>query len=208
MGMAARIIDRFNRRLRRAAMTAAVMAAAVYVLGFIVFAAQLDRHAPDSVEAADAIVALTGGEGRLAEAVKLLDDGKGARLLITGVHPEVKPASLKKALNTPSAKFDCCVDLGRQAEDTIGNATETAQWVRTHGYHSIILVTSTYHMPRAELELKRTMPDVAITPYPVVQGTLHLDGWWDFPGTTRLLVSEYTKYILTYVHARPLLRAS
>jgi uncharacterized SAM-binding protein YcdF (DUF218 family) len=63
-------------------------------------------------------------------------------------------------------------------------------------------------MPRAELELKRTMPDVAITPYPVVQGTLHLDGWWDFPGTTRLLVSEYTKYILTYVHARPLLRAS
>lgn len=208
MGITARLIDRLNRRLRRAAMTAVITALAFYAVGFVVFAARLDRQPPENIEPADAIVALTGGEGRLSEAVKLLDEGKGARLLITGVHPEVKPASLKKALNAPSAKFDCCVDLGRQAEDTIGNATETAQWVHTHNYRSIILVTSTYHMPRAELELKRTMPNVAITPYPVVQGTLHLDGWWDFPGTTRLLVSEYTKYILTYVHARPLLRAS
>lgn len=208
MSTALGIMDRIKRRLRRAAVMLVALLAAGYALGFIVFVAKLDRHAPFDVSPADAIVALTGGEGRIAEAVKLLDDGKGARLLITGVHPEVKLSALKKAVHSPSDKFDCCVDLGRQAEDTIGNATETATWVRVHKYHSIILVTSTYHMPRAALELQRTMPDIAITRFSVVQGTLHLDGWWDFPGTTRLLASEYTKYLLTLAHARPLLRAS
>jgi uncharacterized SAM-binding protein YcdF (DUF218 family) len=185
-----------------------VAAIAFYVAGFVIFAAKLDRRPPEDVPVADAIVALTGGEGRIAEAVKLLDDGKGARLLITGVHPEVKLASLKKAVRAPATKFDCCVDLGRQAEDTIGNASETAAWVRSHHYRSIILVTSTYHMPRAALELGRAMPGVSITPFPVVQDTLHLDGWWDFPGTTRLLISEYSKYLLTLAHARPLIRAA
>ncbi|MES1989956.1 MAG: YdcF family protein [Pseudomonadota bacterium] len=203
-----RITAHIRQRIRRAVTTFVFSAVTLYMLGFIIFAASLDRHAPSDVTAADAIVALTGGEGRITEAMKLLDDGKGARLLITGVHPEVKSGTIKNTVNVPSAKFDCCVDLGRQAEDTIGNATETASWVRTHGYRSIILVTSTYHMPRAALELRRAMPGVTITPFPVVQGTLHLDGWWDFPGTTRLLLSEYSKYILTLIHARPLLRAA
>jgi uncharacterized SAM-binding protein YcdF (DUF218 family) len=200
-------LDSLRRRLLRALASVACLAIALYVAGFVIFAARLDRHPPGEVPVADAIVALTGGEGRIAEAVKLLDDGKGARLLITGVHPEVKLSSLKKAMRSPSSKFDCCVDLGRQAEDTIGNASETAAWVRRHDYHSIILVTSTYHMPRAALELGRAMPGVTITPFPVVQDTLHLDGWWDFPGTTRLLISEYSKYLLTLAHARPLMRA-
>lgn len=201
------VLDKFRRKLARGLFSLAGLLAALYVAGFVLFAAKLDRRPPNEVPLADAIVALTGGEGRIAEAVKLLDDGKGARLLITGVHPEVKLAALKKTVRSPSAKFDCCVDLGRQAEDTIGNASETAAWVRRHGYHSIILVTSTYHMPRAVLELGRAMPGVSITPFPVVQDTLHLDGWWDFPGTTRLLISEYSKYLLTLAHARPLMRA-
>ncbi len=196
-----------KRRLSRGLVAFAGLLATLYVLGLVVFAAELDRKPPEDVPVADAIVALTGGEGRIAEAYKLLEDGKGARLLITGVHPEVKLASLKHMVHGPAAKFDCCVDLGREAEDTIGNASETAGWVRRHNYRSIILVTSTYHMPRATLELRRTMPGVSITPFPVVQETLHLDGWWDFPGTTRLLISEYSKYLLTLAHARPLMHA-
>jgi uncharacterized SAM-binding protein YcdF (DUF218 family) len=205
--MAQKFFDRIKHRLRRAVVMLAALFVGLYVFGLIIFAAELDRHPPADVAKADAIVALTGGEGRIAEAVKLLDDGKGERLLITGVHPEVKRTTLMKAVNAPSTKFNCCVDLGRQAEDTIGNATETAAWVRAHKYHSIILVTSTYHMPRASLELRRTMPDVVITPFPVVQNTLHLDGWWDFPGTSKLLISEYSKFLLTYIHARPFLHA-
>lgn len=207
MSTAPSLIDRIKKKVRRTALVAAALFVAAYALGLVAFAASLDRHPPTDIATADGIVVLTGGEGRIAKAVKLLNDGKGQRLLITGVHPEVSLASLKKALHSKSDKFDCCIDLGRQAEDTIGNATETAAWVHKHNYRSIILVTSTYHMPRASLELKRAMPDIVITHFPVVQGSLHLDGWWDFPGTTRLIVSEYTKYILTLIHARPLLRS-
>jgi uncharacterized SAM-binding protein YcdF (DUF218 family) len=195
-----------RRRLGRALSGAVLLALAAYVVGFVVFAAELDRQPPVDVPVADGIVALTGGEGRISEAYKLLEDGKGRRLLITGVHPEVKLASVRKMIAGPADRFDCCVDVGRQAENTIGNASETAAWVSVHRYKSIILVTSTYHMPRATLELRRAMPGISITPYPVVQDTLHLDGWWDFPGTTKLLVSEYSKYLLTLAHARPLLR--
>lgn len=195
-----------RRRIARGLTGIVGLALTAYVVGFFVFAAELDRRPPDDVPVVDGIVALTGGEGRITEAYKLLVDGKGQRLLITGVHPEVKIGTVRRMIAGPAGKFDCCVDVGRQAENTIGNANETAEWVRTHQYRSIILVTSTYHVPRATLELKRAMPGISITPFPVVQDTLHLDGWWDFPGTTKLLVAEYSKYLLTLAHARPLLR--
>ena len=114
---------------------------------------------------ADGIVALTGGPDRITVAYRLLDEGKGMRLLITGVHPDVTPISLKNIVPGDAEKFDCCVDLGRMAENTIGNAAETADWVRRNDYRSVILVTSTYHLPRARLELRRAMPTVEIVAY-------------------------------------------
>ncbi len=95
------------------------------------------------------------------------------------------------------------MEVGHRAENTIGDATETADGVKQRDYRSIILVTSTYHLPRAQLELGRAMPGVEISPYPVFQDTLHLDGWWAYPGTTRLLISEYTKYLLTLTYGQP-----
>ena len=70
------------------------------------------------------------------------------------------------------------VDLGYQATDTIGNARETAHWAKTYGYHSLILVTSDFHMPRALLELKAAMPDAWIIPYPVRTSDLDAHHWW------------------------------
>jgi uncharacterized SAM-binding protein YcdF (DUF218 family) len=192
-----------GQRLMRSAVGLAALVAAIYVGGFFLFTAELERTPPADLPPADGIVALTGGPDRITAAYKLLDDGKGARLLITGVHPDVTAASLKKIVPGDASKFDCCVDLGRMAENTIGNATETADWVRTNNYRSIILVTSTYHLPRARLELHRAMPGVEISPFPVFQDTLHLDGWWAYPGTTRLLISEYTKYLLTLTYGQP-----
>ena len=178
----------------------------LWALGFALFALTLPRPAADDRQT-DAIVVLTGGKGRLERGVALLARHKAQRLFVSGTQRTVRKKELALRTHMPEALFDCCVDLGREAEDTIGNASETAGWVRQHNYRSIILVTSTYHMPRAALELRRTMPGVSITPFPVVQDTLHLDGWWDFPGTTRLLISEYSKYLLTLAHARPLLHA-
>lgn len=195
--------QKIGQRALRIAVGFTALLAAAYVAGFFLFTAGLDRTPPVEMPAADGIVALTGGPDRITAAYKLLEAGKGSRLLITGVHPDVTTASLKEIVPGKAAKFDCCVDVGHMAENTIGNATETAEWVRDRHYRSIILVTSTYHLPRARLELGRAMPGVEIRPFPVFQDTLHLDGWWAYPGTTRLLISEYTKYLLTLTYGRP-----
>lgn len=194
--------ERIRQRVVRAGIGMAMLLGIAYVAGFFIFTAALERTPPAEMQTADGIVALTGGPDRITVAYRLLEQGKAGRLLITGVHPDVTAASLKKIVPGDASKFDCCIDIGYMAANTVGNAAETADWVRERNYRSIILVTSTYHLPRAKLELGRAMPGVEIMPFPVFQDTLHLDGWWAYPGTTRLLVSEYTKYLLTLAYGR------
>jgi uncharacterized SAM-binding protein YcdF (DUF218 family) len=50
-------------------------------------------------------------------------------------------------------------------------------------------------MPRALAELGRAMPTVVLIAYPVIDKNVHLDHWWTYPGTTKLLMSEYLKYL-------------
>ena len=63
--------------------------------------------------------------------------------------------------------FECCVDIGYEAQDTPGNADETMHWAADQGFSKLIIVTSSYHMPRSLTELGRVMPDVRLVPYPV-----------------------------------------
>jgi len=77
----------------------------------------------------------------------------------------------------------------------MGNALETAQWMRRRGYHSLRLVTSWYHMPRSLVDFRRAMPDVAIIPHPVFSDQVTQARWWSRHGTASLLISEYAKYL-------------
>ena len=115
---------------------------------------------------------------------------------MTGVNRTTARDKLKSYMgkNAPSL-FDCCVDLGREAQDTIGNAQETASWVVNHGYTSVIVVTASYHMPRALTELRYAVPGCELIPYPVFTDSVRLSDWWRWSGTTRLLAFEYTKYL-------------
>ena len=91
--------------------------------------------------------------------------------------------------------YDCCVDLGFEAEDTVGNARETAEWVRSHDYQSLIVVTSDYHMPRAMLELRAALPGVQLIAYPVRSVELDAGHWWRSKSNARFIVIEYSKYL-------------
>jgi len=149
----------------------------------------------DPAAAADGIAVLTGGVSRIDEAMKLLANGKAKRVLITGVNRTTTKEELKKLASQGGQYFACCVDIDKEARNTIDNATETAEWVALHQYGSVIVVTSNYHMPRALAELGRVMPGVSLVPYPVVDNNVHVARWWTYPGTTRLLLSEYLKYL-------------
>ena len=184
-----------RRRLRWGRLFLVVAAALLllYAVGFSLFLSHLPAPYEGSAKA-DAIVALTGQGGRLGPAVSLLEQGDGQRLLITGVNRLTSRRALKAFLHGGDA-FDCCADLGFAALDTIGNAQETARWVRAHGYRSLIVVTADYHMPRSLIEFAAQMPEVRLVPYPVaVDAPRNLS--WD---AVKRLNGEYVKYVASLV---------
>jgi len=181
--------------LKYATLTALVLCFA-FVGGFALFASHVSNMAvPEDPEAADAIIVLTGGQSRIDAAIDLLKSGKGARLLISGVNPSASSEALRRAAGADRNLFKCCVDIDRAALDTIGNAEESAKWLREHDYDSVILVTNNYHMPRSLLEMHRLLQNARLDPYPVVNSRLDNGGWMAKPDALRVLFTEYTKYL-------------
>jgi len=174
-----------------------LVAILVYCVGFLVFAMTLPRRAV-SVVKADAIVTLTGGDSRLDTAVRLLEQGRAKRLLITGVHPSITKPEIKQVAHG-GPRFDCCVDLDFAAEDTRENAAEAAIWMRSNRFRSLILVTANYHMPRSLAEFSADMPNVKLIPYPVEPEGIDFSRWWRNPHAVRLLHAEYAKYLASLV---------
>lgn len=189
------------RRLRLALGFGAAVVV-VSVIGFFVFLNQLPQSEVKPWRDADGIVVLTGGSSRVSDAMELLAVGYGKRLLISGVHPTNGAADIQRSLPESQPLLRCCVDLDHSAINTRSNAVETRRWVRERGFHSLIVVTSNYHMPRAIVELSHAMPDVALIPFPVVGDKWNDDPWWTSGAAFRLLLREYAKYIVAEVRVR------
>ena len=170
----------------------------IWTAGLFAFGARVARStpAPDPGHA-DGIVALTGPSTvRIAAAMKLLEDGKGGRLLVSGVNRRTTRADIRSISKAPGRLYDCCVDLGFSAVDTRGNARETSAWARTYEFHRLIVVTADYHMPRAALELKGALPDVQIQPFPVATDEIDARNWWRTGEGVRRMTFEYCKYLV------------
>jgi uncharacterized SAM-binding protein YcdF (DUF218 family) len=160
--------------------------AILYVLGFALFAVTLGKPAPADAPKVDAIVAITGGKGRIEHAVSLLANGKARRLLIAGADPAVRKIDLVHRLGGKRKMFECCVDLGSESVDTRSNAEEAKRWIERHRYRSIRLVTSDWHMRRARYEFNRQL-DSSVKVIPDAVRTEPNFG---------TLFAEYNKYLL------------
>ena len=174
--------------------------ALVWLAGLFAFADRIQRSTPAATpEAADGIVTLTGpaSSERMPAAVGLLMQSLGRRVLVSGVNRGVTREQLRGYTGAVRRVYDCCVDLGFTALDTVGNARETAEWAKAMRFSSLIVVTSDYHMPRAMLELRAVMrpPAWRLQPYAVPTPELKSRRWWRSPGAARLLVVEYCKYL-------------
>jgi uncharacterized SAM-binding protein YcdF (DUF218 family) len=183
------------------AFTLGLASAVIGVAGFFVFLTSLERVEPYAVRRADGVVALTGGADRIGDAVLRLGQGGGQRLLISGVAPDVTAEKL--AARSPELRrwLHCCIDLGHAARNTVGNAKEIRHWAGTHGYRSLLVVTSSYHMPRSLVELRRQLPDIELIPAPVVTAKLQAMDFWQHPHLLRTIAVEYLKFVAASVRA-------
>ena len=177
------------------------VAALLWLGAFLRFAGDLPRQVADPAQPTDGIVVFTGGAVRLDVGLDLLAQGKAKRLFISGVNPATTRSAMQ-AVAGRAELFECCVDLGFAAADTVGNAIETAVWADAAGYRSLRVVTAGYHMPRSLVELRRRLPGVALVAHPVFPEHVKLDRWWSWPGTAGLLVQEFHKYVFALARAR------
>ncbi|PHY13268.1 hypothetical protein CSW58_06940 [Caulobacter sp. B11] len=178
-------------------LAALLIVAMIWTVGLLAFGGRVDHSTPAAdPPVADGVVVLTGASNiRLETATKLLEAGKGKRLLISGVNPEATREDVLDVTKAVRPIYACCVDLGYDAANTVGNAKETAQWAKAKGYDSLIVVTADYHMPRAMLELRAAMPEARLYPYPVVTESLNARRWWRGPNSARRMIVEYCKYL-------------
>ncbi len=189
-----------RRRVRRRRILVAVLLAVLmaWLGGFLWFASSIP--APSDLPAGvqvDGVVVLTGSAGRIAAGLEVLKAGRAKRMLVSGVNPELSTRALRSAIPVEEALFRCCIDLGRAARNTAGNAEEAIRWAREHRHRSLAIVTADWHMRRSLLEFSRFANVPRLHPLPVRSRA----------GIGRLFL-EYNKYLVAWARRRIEGRAS
>ncbi len=174
---------------------AAGLLALAWLAGLLWFVFAIPDRVADETTRTDAIVVLTGGAGRLDEGFALLRRHMAKKLLVSGVYRGIDAAELLRQTGQKDDDLLCCIVLDHMADNTLGNAVETAAWMRTEGFTSLRLVTGNYHMRRSLLEFRRAMPTVVIIPHPVFPDTVKRSNWLTSPAASHLVISEYMKYL-------------
>ena len=169
----------------------------LWAIGWLWFASTVAfANPPEEIETTQAIVVLTGGNGRVNAGLDLLAKDSAPKLFISGVNKGVTKDDIYASWKNPAKEKPCCIYLGYEAEDTIGNAIETREWLQKNEVKKITLVTSSYHMPRAKQELSKTLrEEIEIIPYPVFS-----DDFEPWKGRFwSLTFSEYNKTVVRWL---------
>lgn len=142
----------------------------------------------------DAIVVLTGGKGRVVEGVRLYRERTARYLIIVGADPSVRKTDIYQP--KPGDPSPDGVILEKSSRNTLENAIYGRDVINRFNIHSILLITSRYHLKRATILLRNALPgNCAIYPYPVDSSNLK-ETWWNHGRSFSLLFSEFYKYCM------------
>ena len=143
---------------------------------------------------ADAIVVLAGGKGRVEEGVRLYRESRAKYLFFVGVDPSVRKSDLYRP--NPGDPSTENVILEKSSRNTLENSIFGRDVIVSSGVHSVLLITSRYHLKRASILFRNSLPkDITIIPYPV--DTVNLkESWWNHGGSFQLLFREFYKYCM------------
>ncbi len=175
--------------------------------GFTLFAAHIATAPPPTaqLDRADGIVVLTGRQGEIERSFELLIDDRASRLLLSGVGVCITKEGIRHivggdATDAAVERFNCCVDVDREAHDIPGHINATGLWIADKGYERVIIVAAAHHMPRTIMQFRAALPATEITPYPVASGAVPAHEWWLHPRTTLILATEFAKTLGTWLN--------
>lgn len=184
------------KRLLNLGLYFSLLASTLWLIGFVIFSLYALSFKYHPQNHYDAIVVLTGGTNRIKTGLKLIEEKKTDYMLISGVHKKV---TREKLLSNAKPDILNKITLGYDALDTEGNAQEINTWIHGKNIHSILLVTSFYHMPRSIFEIKKANKDLKIIPWPVFPKRFDESVDWIKTRYAWLLLIEYHKMIFVQI---------
>lgn len=185
--------------MKKFVFTFAVIVVAGWLGGFIWFARAINNFRTADEPHTQAVIALTGGRNRIAEAARLLNEGAADKMFISGVDKQSSFAAIRKRQGISIAD-ERRVAIGKKATNTVENAAETREWIRANNIKSIRLVTSNYHIPRSIAEFKAQNPGITIIGHPVYSEKVEKK-WWKSWHTFSLIFAEYNKFLYVYLRS-------
>ena len=161
--------------------------------GTEIYNIQKNQQSPQVVP--EMIVVLTGSNGRIETAYELMKGRNIPLLLIAGVHTKVDFDKLAKKYHWDSADKDR-IRIDSVSTTTLENAKISEEFARQNNIKNIVLVTSIYHMQRAEFLFRKVFKNdnVQIIPFATYVQPIELNDWWRSFKTFRKISDEYLKF--------------
>jgi uncharacterized SAM-binding protein YcdF (DUF218 family) len=145
---------------------------------------------------ADAIIVLSGGQGRVEKAVELYKTGYAPYILLSNAKESTSQSGdmLQTALNLGIPKD--VIFTENAAESTYQNAEFTLPIMKEHDFKSAIVVSSDFHMRRVKLLFDRVYKksDIDLTYVGSASG-YNAKRWWIDRKSRETTFNEYVKMI-------------
>ncbi len=168
---------------------------ALILFDFFLFINKIPDEEAMTNEGVDAIIVWTGDYARIKTAFLLHERNENTLLFISGAYDGASLEEIRIASGYDKPPKEKLIHIGRQARDTIGNAQETADFVREHNIGKIYLITSNYHIPRSLYLLKKqNIPNLQVFPIPVFHSYFTIENWWKNRDSLEMIISEYSKF--------------
>ncbi len=162
-----------------------------------------ENPASDQLQKDGVIVCLAGGKYRIESAFSLYANGVGERLFIVGAGPKATKESIAKlqavetAQKIPWDRYDRIL-VETESRNTIENAFAVKRFLELNPQvKKIFLVTSSYHMRRAEFMIANQIPKyVQIVPFTPLSTEIDRSNWWHTWLGISLTTEEYFKLLM------------
>ncbi|MBU5594295.1 YdcF family protein [Amphibacillus sp. MSJ-3] len=145
----------------------------------------------DQLKESDAIIVLSGFEGRLEKGIKLFNEGYGSYLILSNSDDFDEDILREQGIS------EDLVILESRAESTFTNATLTKEIVLDREFRSVIIVTSEFHTSRARYIFKKVYQDTSVRLFFTGSKNRFFNSrfwWFNFRGIYVVAV-EYVKWV-------------